>query len=258
MRLFHQFLPTLILCLFFSVSRCATEEEFNKGVEALENHDYDQAIRRFTKVVKNDPKNADAWNSRGFAYQQKKEFDKAIGDFNQAVRWDPKHALAFNNRGNAYLEKKDFRKALADYSQAIRLEPKDIEYFNNRGICYRKMGQYQKAIADHQKTIRLNPKHPIGYNGLAWLWSVSPKKEVRNGTKAVEYAKKACELSDWKNPFYLDTLAAAYAEAGNFKEAVKFQEKALNFQEFVDRFGKAARIRVKLYKAKKPYRETNN
>jgi tetratricopeptide (TPR) repeat protein len=255
MRFYHQIIAALIVCLPLSASGCAAENDYKKGVEALDKQDYDQAIRRLTKVVENDPKNADAWNARGFAYQQKKEFDKAIGDFNQAVRWDPKHALAFNNRGNTYLEKKNYRKALADYNQAIRLEPKDIEYLNNRGICYRRMGQYQKAMADHRHAIRLDPKHPNGYNCLAWLWSVSPKKEVRDCKKAVEYAEKACKLSNWKNPYYLDTLAAAYAEAGDFKNAVKFQEKALTNQEFVDRYGKAAKIRVKQYKAKKPYRE---
>jgi Flp pilus assembly protein TadD len=256
MSLFPKGLGVLILCPLLLASGCAAEDDYKKGVEALDNHDYDQAIRHLTKVVKSEPKNSEAWNCRGLAYFEKREFDKAIADFDQATRWDPKIAWAFTNRAMAYLKKKNYRKALADINQAIKLNPKKADYFVARGACYRSMRKYQKAMADYCQAIRLNPKNPNAYNNLAWMYSVSLKKEVRNGKKAVEYGKKACELSGWKNPEYLDTLAAAYAEAGNFKEAVKLQQKTLSFPEYEKRNGKEARDRIKLYKANKPYRES--
>ncbi|MEK7842393.1 MAG: hypothetical protein AAB197_06930, partial [Deltaproteobacteria bacterium] len=73
--------------------------------------------------------------------------------------------------------------------------------------------------------------------------------------KALEYAKKACELTDWKDPYKLDTLAAAYAEAGQFDEAIKWQEKALEFPEYPKDEREKADLRLKLYKEGKPYRE---
>jgi tetratricopeptide (TPR) repeat protein len=92
-----------------------------------------------------------------------------------------------------------------------------------------------------------------GYNNLAWLMAVCPESKFRDGKKALEYAKKACDLSDWQEPDCVDTLAAAYAEEGHYKEAVKWEKKALggltgdNLEE-----GTKA---LSLYEKGKPYRE---
>ena len=77
---------------------------------------------------------------------------------------------------------------------------------------------------------------------------------MRNGKKAVEYATKACELTGWKVGFSLDNLAAAHAESGNFEEAVKRQEVAIQAGFANEEIMKGARERLELYKAKKPYR----
>jgi len=92
------------------------------------------------------------------------------------------------------------------------------------------------------------------YINFASLLAACPDAHVRNGEKAVEYATKACELSEWKTPAYLSTLAAAYAEAGHFDDAVKWQNEYLVSNSSKDDWEKA-RQRLSLYEQKKPYHE---
>jgi len=101
----------------------------------------------------------------------------------------------------------------------------------------------------------LDPKYADAYNSAAWLLATCPAAEHRDGKKAVVSATRACELSEWKEAYNLDTLAAAYAEVGNFDKAVEWQEKANKLYTDADEW-KKGEDRLKLYKDKKPYRET--
>jgi hypothetical protein len=93
----------------------------------------------------------------------------------------------------------------------------------------------------------------LAFNGRAWLRATCPEGRYRDGRKAVEDARKACDLSEWKNPNDLDTLAAAYAEAGDFTQAIKYQKQALDSPE--SRYDEDGRKRLKLYESGQAYRE---
>ena len=217
---------------------------------------FDQAIDFYTQEIRASPGNSGAWGQRGIIWDEKKEYDKAIADYNEAIRLDPKYATAFINRGNAWSNKKEFDKAIADYNEAIRLDPKDVLAYDNRGDAWRAKKEFDKAIADYNEAIRLDPKGADAYNELAWLWATCPDERFRDGKKAVELATRACELTEWKDAEILDTLAADYAELGDFGKAVEWQEKTNKLYTDADDRRKGEE-RLKLYKEKKPYRETD-
>jgi tetratricopeptide (TPR) repeat protein len=98
----------------------------------------------------------------------------------------------------------------------------------------------------------LKPKDADSLNQLAWYLATSAQTNQRDGKAAVEFATKACELTDWKNPAYLDTLAAAHAESRDFDAAVKCQSKAIELRDD-EKEKKDLRARLKLYQAKKSY-----
>ena len=107
-------------------------------------------------------------------------------------------------------------------------------------------------MGDFNEAIRLDPRNGFAHNNRAWLWATCPAGKYRDGKKAVESAGKACELGEWKNAYQVDTLAAAYAEAGDFETAVKWQLKAnALYSDAKDR--ENAEARLKLYRDKKPF-----
>jgi len=125
----------------------------------------------------------------------------------------------------------------------------------DRGLAYWEIGRHQQARADFQQAISINPKNDAAYNGLAWAMSTSPQAEVRDGKTALEMATRACELTDWNNPYHLSTLAAAYAETGQFQRAIEFHRKAMALPDFPAAKMDRARQRLELYEDGMPYRE---
>ena len=260
---------------------------FDQGVDAFNKGNYDVAIGDFTQVIQLNPKSEDAYNNRGAAYQTKGDDDKAIADFNQAVQLnpqdpraycnrgvaytdkgnydfaigdftqalqiDPKNENAYNSRGLAYDRKGDYATAIADFNQAIRLNPKDANPYNNRGVSYRANGDYARALADYNQAIQLNPKYATAYRNLALLLATCPQAGFRDGKKAVAAATKACELSNWKFPYAVDTLAAADAEAGDFADAVKWETQFSATPNLSASEAEAAQNCLELYQTHKPY-----
>ncbi|MDQ2920246.1 MAG: tetratricopeptide repeat protein, partial [Acidobacteriota bacterium] len=182
--------------------------------------------------------------------------DGAISDYTKAIELDPRYAQAYGNRGLVRESKGDLDGAISDYTKAIEMDPRHaLANYNRRGVARYSKGDPEGAISDYTKAIELDPRDVQPYNNLAWLWATSPKEAVRDGKKAVEYALKAAELTNWQEPNVLDTLAAAYAEAGKFDEAVKWQNKALSSPDYVKTYGEEGRQRLQLYTQRKPFRD---
>ena len=227
----------------------------NRGNARMARREFDRAIADYDQAIRLRPGHTMAYNNRGNARMARKDHDGAIADYEEAIRIDPDYAPAYNNRGNALRAKNEFDRALADFDEAIRLDPRSAMAYNNRGSAWRAKEQYDRALADFDEAIRIDPSFVNGHNRRAWLRATCPDAGFRDGKKAIEAARRACELSDWKNPDYLDTLAAAHAEAGVFDQAVRWQQEAVRRKPAADDEAQAFRDRLALYRDKKPYRE---
>lgn len=186
------------------------------------------------------------------------DYDQAIAACDQALtllRDAPAGlAVVLQLRSAAHRAKGNLAQAIADLNQAVELNPTAPNY-TSRGEIERAAGSYHAALADYSEAIRLEPDYAPAWNSLAWLLATCPKPEVRNGARAVEAAKKACELTGWKQPECLGTLAAAYAEAGQFAEAMEWQKNALESVDYRQRREAEAQKRLQLYAEGKPYRD---
>jgi Flp pilus assembly protein TadD len=139
----------------------------------------------------------------------------------------------------------------------LEIKPGNAKAHFNLGLSLKRKGDIADAIAEWREAIRLQPNHAKFLNQLAWVLATSPTGEIRDGTEAVGLARQALRLSGGQEPAILDTLAAAYAEAGRFSEAVETLKRAVSLAAARGdtALADAIRPRIKLYRAATPYRE---
>ena len=261
----------------------------DRGSASFDKDDYDGAIAEYTQAINLDPRMTRAYVERGYAYYKKGNYDAALADENKALELDPRDGAAYIDRGIVREAKGDAGATLADFDKAIEVDPTIPEAYFNRGYRRFKNGDIEGALADMNKAIELNPRYSnaylnrgafrttrgdwdggiadfekvlefnansaTAYNDLAWIYATNEQAKYRS-PKAVPYAEHAASLSKYQDPYILATLAAAYADAGEFDKAIQTQEKALTFSEYAQVEGDHARARLRLYRAYKPYRET--
>jgi tetratricopeptide (TPR) repeat protein len=184
------------------------------------------------------------------------EYDQAIADLTEPIRLEPTSGWAYGKRGYSQLMKKEYQKAIDDFTEAIQRDPdyaQDADYawaHANRGDALLELGLYARAIADLNEAVRIEPESDWINNLLAWALASCPADGLRDGKRAVALATKACELTKWKDATYLDTLAAAHAECGDFAAAVKWQQHAIA----LDSNDAEAQQRLRLFQVGQAYR----
>ena len=138
-------------------------------------------------------------------------------------------------------------------NEAVRLDPTTASHLRVRARVLFERGEFARALADLDGATRLEPNDAEGQQGRAWILATCPDAKVRNGVQAVAAATRACELTGWKVPHTLTTLAAAYSEAGNFAAAVEWQQKAIDMVSEKSAQKPEYRRLLGRYMAKKPY-----
>ncbi|MBI2808104.1 MAG: tetratricopeptide repeat protein [Planctomycetes bacterium] len=226
----------------------------NRGLAYNARRDYDRAIADFTRALELDPNSALSRRERGKSWAGKKEYDKALTDFNEAIRLDPKAPASYWARALFWNSKKDDDKAIADFTETIRLSRSFAPAYTERGMALGRKKKYESALADFNKALEIDGKSASAHNAVAWFLATCPEEKWRDGKRAVDLATKAVNLSR-RNPIFVDTLAAALAETGNFADAAQLQEEVLRDARWKN--DPAARARLELYRKKLPYRQAN-
>ncbi len=227
---------------------------YYQGIVWAERGDLDRALVELDTALVLDPECADAAFERAVVRSKRHEWGRALRDYDTALRLDPTNAAAYCGRGGALIVCGDYDRALADLNEAVRLDPHEASGLANRGMVWFARGDYDKALKDYTEAVRLDPTDAKRLHDKAVLLAVCPDAKYRDGTAAVDLALKACELTDYRDGVKLRCLAAAYAEAGNFTKAVKWQMRALELAPPEHKAGALALL--DLFQAGKPYRDT--
>jgi tetratricopeptide (TPR) repeat protein len=145
--------------------------------------------------------------------------------------------------------------ALQDLNSCLRLKPTFSGAFVMRGAVNDRLGNFRDSLADYNGLVRLNPRDSWMLDCRASLLATCPDASVRNGPAAINDATTACKISNWGTPQFIDTLAAAYAEAGDFDSAIRFEEQAIAKATKAKVYSTGMKQRLALYQQHKPYRE---
>ena len=186
-------------------------------------------------------------------YEQEEKYGDAARLLEQLLEFNPANTQLRMQLAMNY-SMGDFHDAAIDeFSKVIRQDPKNWLAKYSRADTYLNVGKHKEAIADYEAALEINREYDNLLNNLAWVLSTSPVDDVRDGKRAVELALKACEVSNYEKPHILSTLAAAYAESGDFKNAVKWANKAVEIGR--EDIQEQLEHELKSYSKKKPWRE---
>jgi Tfp pilus assembly protein PilF len=198
----------------------------NLGNILLQNGQLDEAITHYQKALAIQPDYAEAYYNLGNALSHKGQVDEAIAHYQKAVAIKPDYVMAHNNLGNILLKNGQVEEAITHYQKALAIQPDYAEAHNNLGNALSQKGQLDEAIAHYHRVLVLDTNSTNCLNNLAWLLATASDPRWRNGGEAVRLAERACQLTQYKEATMLGTLAAAYAEAGRFNDAIATAQKA--------------------------------
>ena len=234
------------------------DAEYNLGTALSAKGQVDEAILHCEKAVSMRPTDPDAQVSLANLLFQNGRIDEAIAHYQKAITVRPDYFLARYGLGHALLEKGDLDSAIQVCRSALFLRPLDADCHTTLAIALEEKGNPAEAIQHYNRALELAPKSIPTLTNLAWLLATSQDASLRNGPKAVELAKQADQLVGGANTLVLRTLAAAYAENGEFANAIRTARSAMQLARMhgEDSLMTDLDQQIALYQLGMPYRGT--
>ncbi len=230
---------------------------YNLGCCLSARGDRADAFTEFRMATQLNPKLGAAWYNLGglFAYEGKT--DDAIATYRKGVEVEPGNVAARQTLGGLLLSAGRNQEAAREFSAVLQVRPDDSAAHYQLALALSAQGKSREAVKHYVRGLKSFEDIPAGLNNLAWILATCPDPQIRDGAKAVALAEKACSLTDYKEPILVGTLAAAYAEAGRFADAIAAAEKAHSLAEAAHADELAAKNAelLQLYRAGKPFRD---
>jgi tetratricopeptide (TPR) repeat protein len=263
----------------------------NKAFTLLDAKDWNSAIFEFKRSLIINSNNPEAFHGMGLVMFHTGNIDKALDDYTQAIKLKKDFGNALVDRGVAWATKGELTKARDDTNEALRISglsassassafctlgvinaiesnlaisidftkkaidinPKNYVAHRNLASLLLISNKIKDSISLYEKSIFLNKNYVEAYTELAWLLATCQQTEFRDGPRSVKLAKIACELTSWREWNSLDSLAAGFAECGDFDKAIEYEIKAISLsnEQTIDLLNK----RLELYRKKIPFRE---
>lgn len=251
---------------------------------------YQQALEDYTKAIELRPKDAFSYHSRGLVLESMRKQNQAVEDYTKSIELEGKKSVSYDNRGSLLHSMgrhqealKDFnhviesqrpniftyyyraksllalgrdKEALADAASAIQLESNSRWGYELRASIYLKQKKYKECIDDYQKIIQFSLFDAETTINLAWLLATCPDDTIRDGKKAKHYLNQMDSMVEGiKSVALFETMAAVSAETGDFDNAVKEQQQAIDLAMKEMKPVTSLKERLLHYQQKKPFRE---
>lgn len=219
-----------------------------------------EAISHYQAALRAKPTDAEAHNNLASVFQSQGEILLAIKHFQDALHIQPDYPEAHYNLALILIRQQRIPEAIIHLNEALRAQLGNEQAHYQLGTLLVGQGRLELAIIHFREAVKLKPDWPIALNYLARILATSRDPKIRNGEEAVKLAGNACKLVNFENIAYLDTLGTAYAEKGDFAEAIRAAEKAKDLAMAAGQkaVGEQIELHIHQYRSGQPLREFEN
>lgn len=223
----------------------------NRAICMAERHEYDHALRDFAAALEQHPGLTVAYRNRAELLSSLGRSQEASEDYTMAIQQQPTSADLYVARGHTWHRLQEYKRAINDFTRAIQLDPSKPQAYTGRGNLLAEVGLYEQALANFDLALRADATCVAAHRSRAWLLATCPDATCRDAEKSLAAARQAARFAPPNDPFVLEALAAASAAAGQFNDAVQFQQRALAVAS--DEAAGPLRYRLALYQQQRPF-----